>query len=123
MLDEMLDELLIYGYKEWLMASAVASVARFTGGADTPQAIRELSKVIIREFVVRGLMRIGDVTRTGFVPWEGTLDEMIERIDRTWRTLPREPTLGDVCWLDATEKGEARAQELVDQLDEPTEIH
>jgi len=108
--DAMLDDLLVSGPDDWVMACEVAWVARSKGGARSSDAIRELSVELIRELLDRGLMTIGDVTESGFHAWELSTAEALDHVDAEWRMLSREPSLGDICWLQLTEKGEARAE-------------
>jgi hypothetical protein len=112
-IESMLNELLTDGADDWLMALDVAWVAKSMGGARNANAIRELSMRLIRELIVRELAIVGDVDEHGFQPWSLDISETLDQIGRRWASLSREPTLGDVCWLDLTPKGELRAAELL----------
>ena len=110
--DAMVDELVVTGADDWVMACDVAWVAKSMGNAQSSDAIRELSVILIRELLERGLMTIGDVTESGFRAWNVTWQEAVDRVQKEWQMLPREPSLGDVCWLELTEKGRSQAQAL-----------
>ena len=112
-IDAMLNELIVSGADDWLMIIEVTWVAKSMGGARTANAIRELSMELIRELVVRELATVGDVDECGFQPWDLDISETLEQVGKRWASLSREPTLGDVCWLNLTPKGELRAAELL----------
>jgi hypothetical protein len=110
--DQCVADLLLRGLADWIDAAEVASVARTVGGARTEHEVRELSLQLLRELLGRGLMEVGAVTESGFEPWRVAVDRALERIESEWRSLPKGPDLGDICWLNLTEKGQTRAEEL-----------
>ena len=112
-MDAMLDELIVSGADDWLMVVEVTWVAKSMGGARTPNTIQELSLELIRELIVREMVIVGDVDERGFQPWNLDISETLELIEKRWKSLSREPTLGDVCWLNLTPKGELRAAEIL----------
>lgn len=60
------------------------------------------------------LLRAGTpTTGGGFDTWEVEARGAVERILAGWRYLGRAPTLGELVWFDATEKGEAYAAEVL----------
>ncbi|HUP69039.1 MAG TPA: hypothetical protein VM142_04400 [Acidimicrobiales bacterium] len=67
---EMIDELLIRGADDWVMAAEVAWIAKSVGGADTDREVLSLSVRTIRAVVAEGLMQVGDVTDSGFFEWD-----------------------------------------------------
>ncbi len=68
---------------------------------------------IIQELMVDGLISAGDVRsdndRLVHEPWDGTVEQVIRRIDTQWSALGHHPTLGDVCWFATTQQGDAYA--------------
>jgi hypothetical protein len=112
----MLDFVLVRGSDDWVMAAEVAEAAKFVGGATTPAAIRELSMVLIGELLRDGLVEIGELVESGFRPWGVSDVEALARVDRAWRAMPAGPRLGDVCWLNLTQKGELAAAEALRRL-------
>jgi hypothetical protein len=46
-----------------------------------------------------------------FVPWQLTIPEALARIEREWRALGRDPSLGDICWFNNTPAGNERARQ------------
>ena len=114
-LDPLIDELVVAGSDDWVDAAEVAWIAKSMGPPESSEAIRDLSVRLIGKVLGDGLMRIGEVTVTdrGFAAWEVSIDEAVERVDREWRALDREPDLGDVFWLENTLRGEQLAAEVL----------
>jgi len=113
--------LLERGALDWVYAGEVASVAKFTGGANTEDEIREISFVLTREVVQQGLMEIGDLLGEGgrFRKWDVSDQEALERVEREWIALGRNPSLGEICWLQNTCKGNEIGKSLLDLWNHP----
>src|SRR5687768_4026826 len=94
----MIDELLVQGADDWVMATDVAWLAKSVGGASDDD-VADVAIAIMKEVLTSGLMQIGDVTDGGFFEWDISREEAVERVSREWRALGRSPDLGDVCWL------------------------
>ena len=62
-------------------------------------------------------IRIGDVTETGFSPWEASADSVLVRIRTTWLDLDCQVRPGDVCWIEATSRGRLIGQEVLERCD------
>ena len=60
-------------------------------------------------------IRIGDVTETGFSPWEASADSVLVRIRTTWLDLDCQVRPGDVCWIEATPDGRMIGQEVLER--------
>ena len=119
MLRDCLDALLVSGLDDWVQAAEVASIARTTGAVMSEDAVRDLSLRLIRRLLEHDLMEVGTVTeQDGFIPWGVSLNEAMRRIESEWRTRPGGPGLGEVCWLNLTEKGQGQAQDLWSQKGE-----
>ncbi|MGH7425387.1 MAG: hypothetical protein ACREJP_04405 [Candidatus Methylomirabilales bacterium] len=108
----MIDELLLRGADDWVMAADVAWIAKSAGGAATDEEILDLAVGMITAVVTQGLMHVGDVTDGGFFEWDLSPEEAIEMVEREWRALGRPPDLGDVCWLANTAAGDIRAKAI-----------
>jgi hypothetical protein len=107
-----INEILLLGLDDWIQASEIASVTRTVGGAATHDEVRQLSLEIIRKVIKDGLMAVGDVTEKGFHVWELSADDALERIEREWTALGRNPSLGEICWLSNTEEGDRLARRM-----------
>jgi hypothetical protein len=105
------------GCDDWVNVAEVTSVAKFTGQAQSVDEIRELSLKLIREVVQRGLMEIGDLPDQGrrLRLWPMSPQECLDRVEREWNALGRNPSLGEICWLQNTDKGNALGEELFKQ--------
>jgi hypothetical protein len=66
--------------------------------------IRRAALSAIQELLSTEYVRIGDLTRTGFVAWPISPAEAMERVEREW-TLVGTPRLGEIGWLESTEAG------------------
>lgn len=108
------DDLLRRGIGDWIQASELAWVVMYTCGAATDAEIQAMSVDLVREVLQQGLMKIGDVTRDGFREWNVPVSEAVSRVEREWAALGRSPNLGEIFWLENTEKGDQRAQQLLD---------
>jgi hypothetical protein len=108
------DELVMRGCDDWVNAAEVTSVVKFTGHAQSEDEIRSLSLKLIREVVQQGLMEIGDLPDEGrhLKLWPITSQESLDRVEHEWKALGRNPSLGEVCWLQNTDKGDALGEEL-----------
>ena len=107
--ERMIQALLGRGRDDWVMAADVAWIARDIGGADSDDEVRSASLGLIERALRDELMRIGDVTDGGFFPWKASPDQALRRVEASWLELGRSPDLGEVCWLENTEKGDALA--------------
>ena len=112
-----IDDLLMRGCDDWVDASEVAFVAKEIGHAQSAEEIRDLSLKMIREVVQQGLMEIGDLPEEGrrLMLWPMTPQKCLDRVEREWNVLARNPTLGEICWLQNTDKGKALGEELFKQ--------
>lgn len=107
--EALLDAVLLAGLDDWIQAAEVASLAMEVGGTSTGSDIRRLSVAVIRAAALGGLMRVGDLTEDGFVPWRHEPEAAVCAVEEAWLDLGRGPDLGEICWLDNTDAGDARA--------------
>jgi len=107
------------GCDDWVNIAEVTSVAKFTGGAQSADEIRDLSLKLVREVVQQGLMEIGDLPDQSrrLALWPLTPQECLDRVEREWNALGRNPSLGEICWLQNTDKGNALGEKLFKQRD------
>jgi hypothetical protein len=116
---ECVEDVVMRGCDDWLDACGVASVAMSIGHAHSAEEIRDLSLKIIREVVQQGLMEVGDLPEEGrrLKLWPMTPQECLDRVEREWEALGRNPSLSEICWLENTDKGDALGEELFKQRD------
>jgi len=117
-----IDDLLMRGCDDWVNAAEVTSVAKFTGHAQSEDEIRSVSLKLIGEVVQQGLMEIGDLPDEGrrLKLWPMTSQECLDRVEREWNALGRNPSLGEICWLQNTDKGDALGEEVFKRRDAGT---
>jgi hypothetical protein len=113
----LIDEVLVRGADDWVMAAEVAWLARSVGGASTDGEVLDVSVDLIRTVLTEGLMEVGDVTDGGFFAWGLPVAEAVQRIEDAWRGLGHSPNLGEVCWLSNTPTGQARAESIFARRD------
>jgi len=81
---------------------------RETDKSNTRRETLELVKDLLEEELIQaGQFKDGD-----FELWNLSPTETIARIETEWDALQRDPTLGDIVWFIATEKGEQEAKKL-----------
>jgi|HubBroStandDraft_4_1064222.scaffolds.fasta_scaffold382378_2 hypothetical protein len=97
-------KVLCQGTDDWVPMAEVASLARDVLHDASSTTVRQASLGAIQELQSNGYVRVGDVTRTGFVPWAQSPQESLERIEREWVALGV-PRLGDIGWLENTALG------------------
>jgi len=110
-------DLVMRGCDDWVDACGVASIAINIGHAKSVEEIRDLSLKMIREVVQQGLMEIGDLPQNGqrLELWPMTPQECLDRVEREWDALGRNPNLWEICWLQNTDKGKTMGEELFKQ--------
>ncbi len=107
--EQLIYEILIQGEDDWYpLGALVGKVRNLThqSGDDLLQASLE----VVSQLLVAGLMKAGDVGEFGFVAWPEMVPAALARIEREWRALGREPSLGDICWLANTPSGNHEAR-------------
>jgi len=107
---DMVDEVLRLGLHDWVMAAEVVSVVVSRGDSPTQRGIRDASLRILDEIFSDQLARAGDLSSAGFVPWNLTSEECMNRISQAWTESAPLPDLGDICWLELTDIGVSRAR-------------
>jgi hypothetical protein len=101
-----------------LQLSEMASVAqRHIGGSLNEGETMRATTEVISELMSSGYAIVGGVARDeGLLcvkSWGVSAAETIKRVEDEWRALGRMPNLGEVCWLELTDAGRAKARELV----------
>lgn len=120
---------MLRGADDWVGAWEVASVVESMASGANEVEVRDSAFLLIRQVLSHGLMEIGDVAGTGshpvyvhdscrFQPWGLPVERSMERVEQEWNALGRSPTLGEVCWLNLTEKGQVQAHALRSWKDE-----
>lgn len=100
---------------DWVFLEEADQIVRSTGGRPREEASdpRARTLAVLGDLLERGLIEAGDVTDGGFMPWNVSPKDAVERIKEKWIIVPPlEMTIGNVAWLQATQDGLAVAAEL-----------
>jgi hypothetical protein len=65
----------------------------------TPAEARATVLAVIREALERETVVPGEFVEMSFVPWKASPKEAMERIERAWPVLGKEPNIGEVVWF------------------------
>jgi hypothetical protein len=111
----LIEDLLSSGVLDWVSLAEVDGIAARSGLPDASQR-RHLAIGLIAEVLVKGLMVAGSTPPGGFVPWDITPADQLERIAREW--LAKADTdlwIGEIGWLRNTELGNAIGRRVLDR--------
>lgn len=62
-------------------------------------ALDVVRRTLLAEQVVVGQFEENEAPTTPFVPWDASREAVLERIEREWDGLGRDPSPGDIAWL------------------------
>lgn len=111
------DQILARTVHEQMDLRQVLDIAdRSARGRDGDHAMAVVLQLLDR-LLTDELIRIGDVTETGFAPWPMSTDSILVRIRATWLALDCRVRPGDVCWIEATSRGRLIGQEVLERRD------
>ena len=111
--DQVADQLLVTGLDDWVHFADVFWTARNLGSTEDVVAS---ALEAIRQLLEGGLVEVGDVARgSGFQAWDLETSAALNRIEREWRSLGRDPYPGDIGWLRSTPSGKRRGQDVLAQ--------
>jgi hypothetical protein len=71
---------------------------RTVGIKDYPK-LRTTTISLLKELLRRREILAGQFRNDLFEQWHGSHEEVLERIEREWIHLDREPTIGDIVWF------------------------
>lgn len=105
--------ILTQGLSDWVAFGTITWVVeqQLPATATRDEKI-SLATAMIKSLLEDDLIRVGspfDSDSRGFVAWDLPIDEIIKRIETEWRALPEEPNIGDIGWIENTERGEKLA--------------
>lgn len=80
----------------WQVKNELPSLSSEEAKAATLEVVRD---ALGREEIVVGGFGGGDTETTSFIPWQMSLTDALQRIEREWGALGREPNLGDIAWF------------------------
>lgn len=103
--DPIRQSVLASGVDDWVDLVEVVSFVREHDPGSTERDALPQAVAVVRSLLRDGLVRLGDVTEAGFVPWPGDTAEVEQRLDRAVRTVTLPLRFGDGCWLENTHRG------------------
>ncbi len=110
-----INELLIEGFDDWVYLAGLAGIIRHFEGIANEQEIMEEALATLDVVLRGGFVEIGDVTEAdGFVPWNVPIEAALDRVRREWHQLNQRLSLGDICWLQNTPKGNREAEKVLE---------
>ena len=87
----------------------------YSGNIEALEARKQTIK-LIEELLSEGLVKAGTFDeKARFEFWDLSVRETIARIESEWDALVRKPSIGDIVWFVATEKGKREAEKLLKQ--------
>jgi hypothetical protein len=98
------------GYDDFVDLSQLTRIVQIEMKLSGERLI-QASLVVIRQILNSGWMTVGDLFESGFVPWTLTIPEALDRIEREWRALGREPNLWEICWFANTPSGNEKVRQ------------
>jgi len=113
-----IDDLLMRGCDDWLYVAEVVSVVKCVAGG-SPIELQRLTIDLIQLVAQQGLMEVGDLSNDGFHKWDLPIEACLSRVQREWNALGRNPSLGEICWLQITDKGRELGEQLLKQRKSP----
>lgn len=100
--------------EDYLDLSFVAYAIKEAFEVSDDEEVMHYSMAVLHRLLDEGLLQAGIPTAEGgFEEWELDAHGVVERALAGWRYLGRTPTLGELVWFDATDKGEAYAEEVL----------
>jgi hypothetical protein len=99
-------DFLIFCDQDWAGLWVLISFIQDANPNMREDKIREMTLGILRDLLDEGLILAGaPAEHTKFNPWKSGTEETLRRIRDEWIKLGGCPALGDIVWLDITQKG------------------
>lgn len=107
------ERLLIESHDDYVGLWAFVWAARREAGAGTPAERREAAMKMVSRMLEAGLIEAGTPTRDllEINRWDGSADEVIERINEEWNRMGHEPGLDDGVYFVISDRGERYLEE------------
>jgi hypothetical protein len=112
-LNHIADEIVLRGLDDWMYLAEIESLVRFLG-VDRTKVIDYTQKVL-GVLLDRGMIQLGEVIDDKFEPWRGQPEDVIANLKRKRAMFDGDIGMGEVCWIDLTESGVAKAR-IVESL-------
>lgn len=118
----MRDDVLLSGIDDWVGLWEVVRSAQEYAEPNMAAVgeVQDLVILVVQKLLAESLVEIGDLHGLDFQPWPISIREALTKVRTAWQALGRNPSIGEVCWLNLTDQGNALAQSIVRyEEDEP----
>src|SRR5437899_3466058 len=105
-LDDVLESLAEECHTDHVGLWEIVDAVRFDLGSTNAFEIRALTLRLVRSLLSERGMQVGHPAPDGrhFVPWDLPPDQAVNRIEKEWSALGREPNIGEVAWFTSAEE-------------------
>jgi hypothetical protein len=89
----------------WLLVSDI----RATDPLADDKTVKVRTLGILRDLLAAKYIRAGDLVdfkSDKFIPWDLAVDQVVDRIQREWDALKRDPNPWEIVWFDSTVEGD-----------------
>lgn len=99
--DDVLESLFEESHEDHVGLWRVVNAVRFDLGTVDPVQTRAMTLRLVRSLLQERGMQVGQPAQDGrhFVPWNLPPDQAVNRIEKEWTALGREPNIGEVAWF------------------------
>lgn len=112
-LDDVQRKVLLEGVEDYVGFWEIIKAIRRRHPTSPDEEIRTATLHLIGGLLVAGYLRPGTPTRAGgFIQWDLPVEEALSRIDAEWRSLGRDPDIGEIVWFTTTDSGKRIVQEV-----------
>ena len=106
-------DILLWCIEDWTSLYFIPSFIKKRYQYDDFELIKTKSLEIIKNLLDEDLVKAGDLLKDNiFVPWDMTIDKIIDKIKYEWESLGRELYMYELVWFEITEKGEKEFERL-----------
>lgn len=120
MISKIARETLVRGLDDWQYLAEVAWLVQSDHRVESEAQLIEDTVGVLRELLEAGYVEIGTLVPR-FESWGLDLETTLGRVAREWQSLGRALSLGDVCWIANTPRGDGAVQAPVGSAQEPTD--
>ena len=117
------DRFIIEGTEDYVGLWQIIKKIRLNRTDKNQKEVQSITLDAIREILETGFMQIGmfeyvDEKSLEYQVWNLDINTCIQRVEKEWNELGREPNIGEVAWLVTTEKGEKEAKIILKEREE-----
>jgi hypothetical protein len=104
--EEVLESLVEECHEDHVGLWEIVEAVRFDLGSVNPLETRAMTLRLVRTLLAERGMLVGHPAPDGrhFVAWDLPPDQAVQRIEKEWSALTREPNIGEVAWFTSPEE-------------------